>query len=113
MDNVFIRLIMRPCHRSCIVVPAQLVAARLKKGTAQSLRLANSARIFINLTWYNVMLLFQGYPGKRRKLSGGHTTSGVNEKKNVFDSCLNQLYSPRYTSISFKYNTGDVYKFNF
>ena len=30
----------------------KLTAARLKKGTAQWLRLANSARIFINLSWY-------------------------------------------------------------
>ena len=32
----------------------KLVAARLKKDTAQSFRLANLARIFINLSWYNI-----------------------------------------------------------
>ena len=31
----------------------KLTAARLKKGTAQLLRLANLARIFINLRWYD------------------------------------------------------------
>ena len=30
----------------------KLTAVRLKKGTAQWFRLANSARIFINLSWY-------------------------------------------------------------
>ena len=30
----------------------KLTAARLKKGTAQWFRLANSASIFINLSWY-------------------------------------------------------------
>ena len=30
------------------------MAARLKKGTAQSFRPANLARIFINLSWYDV-----------------------------------------------------------
>ena len=31
----------------------RLTAARLKKCTAQRFRLANSARIFINLGWYD------------------------------------------------------------
>ena len=29
-----------------------LAAARLKKGTAQSFRLANSVRVFVGLSWY-------------------------------------------------------------
>ena len=32
----------------------KLTGARLKKGTAQWFRLANSARIFINLSWYEL-----------------------------------------------------------
>ena len=31
----------------------KLTAARLKKGTAQWFRLANSGRIFFNLSWYD------------------------------------------------------------
>ena len=31
----------------------KLTAARLKKGTAQWFMFANSARIFINLSWYD------------------------------------------------------------
>ena len=30
-----------------------MTAARLKKGTAQLFRLANSARIFVNSSWYD------------------------------------------------------------
>ena len=41
---VFVRRIMWHQH--------MLMAARLKKGTAQLFRLTNSARIFINLCWY-------------------------------------------------------------
>ena len=37
-----------------IYVLHKLTAARLKKGTAQSFRLANSARIFIDLCWYDI-----------------------------------------------------------
>ena len=32
----------------------KLTAARLKKGTTQWFRFANSARIFINLSWYDI-----------------------------------------------------------
>ena len=32
----------------------KLTTARLKKGTAQSFRPANSARIFVNLSWYDI-----------------------------------------------------------
>ena len=31
-----------------------LTAAQLKKSTAQLFRLANSARIFFNLSWYDI-----------------------------------------------------------
>ena len=34
-------------------VQLKLTAARLKKDTAQWFRLANSARIFIKLSWYD------------------------------------------------------------
>ena len=34
----------------------KLTAARLKNGTAQGFRLANSARIFFNLSWYDYTL---------------------------------------------------------
>ena len=41
----------------CIVVPAEVDAARLNKsGTAQGFRLANLARIFINLSWYDSII---------------------------------------------------------
>ena len=33
----------------------KLEAARLKKGTAQWFRVANLARIFINLSWYDII----------------------------------------------------------
>ena len=38
---------------TCTIVPTQVDGARLKKSTAQWFRLANSARIFIYLSWYD------------------------------------------------------------
>ena len=35
--------------------PHKLTAARLKKVTAKSFRLANSARIFVNLSWCDII----------------------------------------------------------
>ena len=46
-NNTYILLLLL-----CIVVPAKLAPARLKKSTAQWFRLANSARMFTNLCWY-------------------------------------------------------------
>ena len=34
----------------------KFTAARLKNDTAQWLRVANSARIFINLSWYDITM---------------------------------------------------------
>ena len=36
----------------------KLTAAQLKKGTAQGFKLANSARISINLSWYDYTTCF-------------------------------------------------------
>ena len=50
------RLCLDTVNKRYSGVPAQhkLTTARPKKGTAHSFRLANSARIFINLSWYDV-----------------------------------------------------------
>ena len=50
----------------------KLTAARLKKGTAQWFRLANSARIFINLSWYELKSYAQkfGSVQVRQKIPG-------------------------------------------
>ena len=35
----------------------ELAAARLKEGTAQSFKVGNLARIFMNLSWYDTIFL--------------------------------------------------------
>ena len=51
------------------IVPTKLTAARLKKGTAQSCRLANSARTFFNLSWYDYTLYkYYIYSGEKQKM---------------------------------------------
>ena len=47
----------------------KLTAVRLKKGTAQLFRLANSARIFINLSWYERKSYAQKCGSGRQKKS--------------------------------------------
>ena len=48
------------CSSSCVLYyQNELKAARLKKRTAQRFRLANLARIFINLSWYDITDLIQ------------------------------------------------------
>ena len=44
----------------------KLTAARLKKNTAQGFRLANSARIFINLCWYDYINMLNMFKFKIR-----------------------------------------------
>ena len=39
----------------------KLMAARLKKGTAQRFRVSNLARIFINLSWYDISCILRRY----------------------------------------------------
>ena len=50
------------------IVPTKLMAARLKKGTAQSCRLANSARTFFNFSCYDYLLYnYYIYSGENKK----------------------------------------------
>ena len=44
---------MYPCIIFILSYQLKLTSARLKKGTTQWFRLANSARIYINLSWYD------------------------------------------------------------
>ena len=44
-----------------------LTVARLKKGTAQSFRLANSARIFINLSLYDISVQYTPQQQQQRQ----------------------------------------------
>ena len=54
----------------------KLTAAWLKKGTAQWFRLANSARIFINLSWYERKSYAQKFGSVRQKKSEVRFGSG-------------------------------------
>ena len=55
----------------------KLVTARLKKGTVQWFRLANSARIFVNLCWYYVIVTSYNDLKKAPKLNGLFVHVGV------------------------------------
>ena len=54
----------------------KLTAVRLTKGTAQWFRLANSARIFINLSWYERKSYNQKFGSVRQKKSEVRFGSG-------------------------------------
>ena len=56
----------------------KLTAVRLKKGTAQWFRLANSARIFINLSWYERRSYAQKF-GSAKEI-GGSVRFGFGKK---------------------------------
>ena len=57
LSSAFVDMLLYLSHKllyiSYTVYQHKLAAARHKKGTAQSLRLANLRRIFINLSWYD------------------------------------------------------------
>ena len=58
----------------------KLTAVRLKMGTAQWFRLANSARIFINLSWYERKSYAQKFGSVRQKKSEVQFGSGSAKK---------------------------------